>query len=366
VGGGDFYFLFLHAVARPPQKPQSAETKPHFPRRSEKSICFPMNDSTTIWCNAAFAAGATELLTKDLVRGRVIFSKQPSQSNLVSGGADPLLAESSIAFGQPDPQQVIDTPSVKWVHLTSAGYTRYDTDAFRLAMKSRGGILTNSSTVYAEPCAEHALAMIMAMARQLAQALDDQRGDRRWPTAPLRAQSRLLRGQSVLIYGFGAIAKRLVEMLQPFDMKVTGVRRSARGDEGIPMVTTEQADAMLPLMDHVVNILPASPQTESFFDARRLALLRPTALFYNIGRGSTVDQDALVTILEQTKIAGAYLDVTTPEPLPADHRLWKLCNCWITPHTAGGHHDEMNRLVQHFLDNLGRYQNGTALLDRII
>jgi phosphoglycerate dehydrogenase-like enzyme len=325
-----------------------------------------MSQSTTIWCNAAFPANAGEILHKDLLPYRLVISTQLSQSNLQAGGEDPLLAEASIAFGQPDPQQVIDSPNVKWVHLTSAGYTRYDTDAFRSAIKSRNGILTNSSTVYSEPCAEHAMAMIMGLARQLPQGLDDQRGNRRWPTNPLRAQSHLVRGQSILIYGFGAIAKRLVEMLKPFDMQITGVRRSSRGDEGCTMVTAEQADALLPKMDHVMNILPASPHTDHFFDARRISLMSPNALFYNIGRGTTVDQQALITALEHHRLAGAYLDVTTPEPLPADHPLWKLPNCWITPHTAGGHHDEMVRLVKHFRENLRRLAGSAAMLDRVI
>jgi phosphoglycerate dehydrogenase-like enzyme len=325
-----------------------------------------MSDSKTIWCNATFPADARELLATDIAPYRLVTSGQLSQSNLHSGGADLLLAEAAIAFGQPDPQHVIDLPKVKWVHLNSAGYTRYDTAEFRAAMNSRQGILTNSSSVYSEPCAEHAMAMMMALARQLPQAMDDQRGDRRWPSASLRANSRLLRGQSILIYGYGTIAKRLVELLLPFGMRMTGVRRQARGDEGIPMVSIEQADALLPQMDHVMNILPASPHTEHFFDARRLSRLSPHAYFYNIGRGNTADQSALQAVLQQRKIAGAYLDVTTPEPLPADHPLWKLPNCLITPHTAGGHHDEMVRLVKHFRENLDRYQRGQALLDRVV
>lgn len=132
------------------------------------------------------------------------------------------------------------------------------------------------------------------------------------------------------------------------------------------MVTPEQADTLLPQVEHVMNILPASASTEKFFDARRFGLLSTDALFYNIGRGSTVDQDALVQNLRDGGIAGAYLDVTTPEPLPADHPLWLLQNCWITPHTAGGHDDEQLRLVLHFRENLQRFANQKPLLDRIV
>jgi len=324
-----------------------------------------MNDSITIWCNAALSEDGMHVLTENLEPNQVIFSTLFS-SNLTAGAPDPLLAEASVAFGQPDPRQVIESPNVKWVHLTSAGYTRYDTDEFRAAMRERDGRLTNSSMVYCDPCAEHAAAMVMALARQLPQALDDQRSKRRWSTNALRADSRLLGGQSMLIYGYGSIARRLVELLKPFGVKMTGVRRNAKGDEGIPMVTAEPADAMLPHTDHVMNILPASAATDQFFDARRLGLLSPETIFYNIGRGTTVDQAALVNSLRDGRISGAYLDVTTPEPLPADHPLWQLPNCWITPHTAGGHHDEAVRLVQHFRANLERYMAGKDLLDRVM
>ena len=186
------------------------------------------------------------------------------------------------------------------------------------------------------------------------------------PVVALRANAALLQGQSMLIYGFGAIARRLVQMLAPFGMKLTGVRRKPVGDEGIPMVSIEQADAILPQTDHVMNILPASPQTDGFFSARRIRLFSPAAYFYNIGRGTTVDQDALVDALAAGRFAGAYLDVTTPEPLPPEHRLWNLPNCWITPHMAGGHRDEAHRLVQHFRENLARFDAGQPLVDVVI
>jgi phosphoglycerate dehydrogenase-like enzyme len=325
-----------------------------------------MSESHTIWCNAAFNEEASEILHAELAPHHLLFASQLSLSNLVSTGHDALLEQATICFGQPDPVQVIDSPGIKWVHLTSAGYTRYDTPEFREAMRNRRGMLTSSSSVYADPCAEHAAAMVLSLARQLPQAMDDQRGQRRWPTEPLRAHSRLLSQQSMLIFGYGSIAARLVELLTPFGLKMTGVRRNARGNEKIPIVDADKADEMLAHVDHVMNILPASPATEKYFNAHRLRIMSPDALFYNIGRGSTVDQAELTRCLQDGEIAGAYLDVTTPEPLPVDHPLWKLKNCWITPHTAGGHHDEAIRLVRHFRENLRRYLAGATLLDRVI
>jgi phosphoglycerate dehydrogenase-like enzyme len=101
-------------------------------------------------------------------------------------------------------------------------------------------------------------------------------------------------------------------------------------------------------------------------NAQRLALIKRSAIFYNIGRGSTVDQDALLAALRENRIAAAYLDVTAREPLPPEHPLWTTSNCHITPHTAGGHQDEFERLMGHFLQNLTRFFNGQSILDRVI
>ncbi len=328
-----------------------------------------MNDADplTIWCNTLLPPAARDALTGGVGPHRVIFPPDLQASNLVGARPDPALAEADVAFGQPDPQQVIDSGRLRWVQLTTAGYTRYDNDAVRSAVRSRGAVLTNSSSVYKEPCAEHACAMMLALARQLPQSLLDQRdAPGSWHAAGHRQRSHLLVGQSVLIVGYGTIAARLVELLAPLRMNVTCVRRRPRGDEGVRVVPTDQTDAHLPAADHVMNILPQNAETDRFFDARRFALMKPGATFYNIGRGTTVDQPALLDALVSERLAGAYLDVTDPEPLPADHPLWTVPNCYITPHTAGGSADEFPRLVAHFLSNLKRFERGQPLADRVI
>jgi phosphoglycerate dehydrogenase-like enzyme len=253
------------------------------------------------------------------------------------------------------------------VHLSSAGYTRYDTDAVRNAVRSRGAVLTNSSAVYEEPCAEHALAMMLALARRLPQSLEDQRAEpATWRAPAHRIRSRLLTGQSVLILGYGTIARRLVELLTALRMDITCVRRHPRGDEAVPTISADQLDAHLPRADHVMNILPQNAESDRFFDARRFGRMKPGATFYNIGRGTTVDQAALVDSLRSDHLAAAYVDVTDPEPLPADHPLWTLPNCFITPHTAGGSADEFSRLARHFLENLCRFEKGEPLRDKVV
>jgi phosphoglycerate dehydrogenase-like enzyme len=208
--------------------------------------------------------------------------------------------------------------------------------------------------------------MMMAFARQLPYAHQTQMTERDWPAAKRREESFLLNGQTVLLCGYGEIAKRLVELLAPFRMKLIGARRNPTGKESIQIIPIQQIDTYLPLADHVINLLPANDSTVGFFDALRLGRLRSDAYFYNIGRGATVDQSALSGHLHAGRIAGAYLDVMTPEPLPPNDLLWNAPNCFLTPHTAGGFRGEMIRLVEHFLENLSRFTAEQNLVNQVI
>lgn len=314
----------------------------------------------------SFPPAAAQLLREGTAGHELLVASSLTASNLASAAPDPQLPTADVVLGQPDPDAIKGAPRVRWTHLTSAGYERYDRPDFRAAMKERGSAVTNSSSVYMEPCAEHALTMILSLARQLPASFQNQSGERGWPAAAIRAESRLLAGQTVLLLGFGAIARRLAELLQPFHAKVIAIRRTVAGNESIPTYPASRVEEFLPVADHVINILPGGAGTQIFMTAARFSLMKPTGIFYNIGRGGTIDQDALLAALNQRAIAAAYLDVTSPEPLPPDHPLWTTPNCFITPHTAGGHHDEHLRLVQHFLDNLERFANGRELLDRVI
>lgn len=288
------------------------------------------------------------------------------KDNGKTGESSRVLADADVAFGSPDPEAAMHSEKLRWIQVNSAGYAPYDRDDLRRLLHVRGGVLTNSSAVYDEPCAQHLLAMITSLARGLPVALDAQRQDRTWRMESIRRSSRLLNEQTVLILGFGAIARRLAELLAPLRMRLIGVRRRINGDEPISMITEAEVDSHFPHADHVVNILPANHSTNNFLHAERLSRLKPGAILYNIGRGTTVDQDALLKDLQAGHVAAAYLDVTDPEPLPPEHPLWSAPNCFITPHTAGGHTDEKERQVRHFLENLRRFDGGENLINQVI
>lgn len=326
-----------------------------------------MKDSNlTIWCNMRFPADVEARLREGLGDHRLIISSRAITGNLVATKPEPALKSADIAFGQPDPDALLASSRMKWAHLTSAGYTRYDYDDFRAACRNRGLIVTNSSAVYAEPCAQHAAAFIYAHARQLPAAMRRQLTDRAWPSEEIRAASRLLNGQRVLIYGLGAIGRRLIELLAPLEMDILAVRRAPADDEPVTTVNPADADALLGEADIIANLLPQNPSTEDYFSASRIDRMKPGAVLLNIGRGSTVDQDALLAALETGRLSAALLDVTTPEPLPPEHPLWRHPRCLITPHSAGGFAGEPQALVNHFLDNIDRFQRQFVMRDRII
>jgi phosphoglycerate dehydrogenase-like enzyme len=325
-----------------------------------------MNQPLTIWTNTQFADDVTRALHERLAPHRLVYAQAVNASNLAAAPLDAALAEADIAFGQPDAKQIQTTPRLRWVHLTSAGYTAYDNDAVRQALQARGARLTNSSDVYDEPCAQHVVAMMLALTRQLPAALQRQSTDHDWPQAELRERSRLLNGETAVLVGYGAIARRVSELLAPFEMNLIGVRRTIKGDESIRVVTFNQLDEVLAQADHVLNILPANDSTLNLFDAARFAQCKRGAWFYNIGRGVTVNQADLIAALNSGQFGAAYLDVTEPEPLPPLHPLWKAPNCYITPHTAGGDAREFWHVIEHFLTNLQRFVNDEPLRNQII
>jgi phosphoglycerate dehydrogenase-like enzyme len=317
------------------------------------------NSSLKIWSNFKSDEAVMSLLRQGTSGHELILATEPNQT-------DKSLETADIAFGQPDADVVRRSSTLRWVHLDSAGYEKFDTKPMFEDLRKRGAKLSTSSGVFDEPCAEHLLAMMMSLARRLPHAGENQLRDRSWPMMELRASSFLLTGQTALILGFGAIARRLVELLTPLRLNLIAVRRRKTGDESIPVILESELEKHLPLADHIIDILPANASTRNYVNAQRFSAMKRDAIFYNIGRGATVDQVALAAALNSGQLAAAYLDVTVPEPLPPEHPLWTAPNCFITPHTAGGHIGEKERLVRHFLNNLRRFVSGEDLLDRII
>jgi phosphoglycerate dehydrogenase-like enzyme len=307
-----------------------------------------------------------DFLRQGISPHELLLPEQGGASVLADLPTDPRMQEADIVLGQPRTDAVLSSTRLKWLQVSTAGYTRYDRDDFRAEMRARGIPVTNSSHVYDDPCAEHVLAFMLANARQLPRGLRTRCANGAPEWNDLRRDSRLLQGQSLLIVGYGAIAERIIELLAPFRMDIAAMRRTPRGDEKVEIVTPHHVAAALGRADHVIDILPDNAGSRGWFDAGRFAQMKAGSVFYNIGRGTTVDQAALAAALRSGHLSAAWLDVTDPEPLPDDHELWSCPNCHITPHTAGGQWDETRVLIRHFLGNLRRFEAGEALVNRIM
>lgn len=320
----------------------------------------------TIFWNTRVNRVAEEMLHKGTEGHRLIISDSASASVLDKGVSDSGLEHADIAFGQPDPEDCIRSPRLKWIEVSSAGYTRYDTVDFFGCLRERAVAFTNVSSVFADPCAQHIMAMMLALSRQLLPSFRDQITDQSWHYDERRYNSRLLTGQTVVMLGYGAIGRRLSELLKPLGMTLYAVRRQPAIEADVTVVDFSSLDSLLAKADHVVNILPANDSTAGYCSAKFFSKCQRGARFYNVGRGSTVDQDAVADALRSGILDAAYLDVTEVEPLPPENELWRVPNCLITPHTAGGRHDQDEALVSHFLRNLAAFESQQPLVDRVV
>ena len=324
--------------------------------------------SLTIWTNHGFRP---EVLKEFRLRleadgHRLIVSPKASPVVLAAGGPDPSLEQADVAFGQPDVAQAMGCARLKFLELSTAGYRRYERDDFRAALQARGVPVTNSSRVFADPCAQHVLAQMLALVRNLPVQLRNQDGSREWRYLEDRFTNAVLTRHTVLLLGFGTIGRRLAELLQPFGTRVLAFRRTPSAAAGVTMIGEAGLPAALAEADHVVNIFPDSPATTGWMSAARFAAMKPGARFYNIGRGTTVDQAALLAALASGRLGSAYLDVMDPEPLPPAHPLWTARNCFITCHIGGGTGDQDHNLAAHFLANFTAFTRGESLVDRIM
>ena len=228
-------------------------------------------------------------------------------------------------------------PALRWVQTLAAG-----PDAVLAAGFPDEVVITSGTGLHDRPVTEHALALVLSLVRRLPAAARAQ-AEHRWadelgglqPLHPEGAVTTLLDAR-VLVWGFGNIGQNLAPLLQALGAQVRGVGRSAGERSGFPVVAEDRLEAELEHTDVLVMILPATDATTHALDAARLAALPRHAFVVNVGRGSTVDEPALVAALTEGRIAGAALDVTEVEPLPADSPLWAAPNLLLTPHAAGG------------------------------
>jgi phosphoglycerate dehydrogenase-like enzyme len=271
------------------------------------------------------------------------------------------------AIGQADavvswdltPAQVAAARRLKWIHSFAAGVE----GVLLPEVVARGIPITNGSGVHGPNIAEHILAMMLAFARGLPRLVRNQLRSA-WENDEVRANVFELNGQTLLVVGLGEIGQGLAERARALGMRTIGLRR--RPELPVPdgfatVAGIDRLAELLPEADHVALCVPLTTRTRGLLDAAMLARVKPGAYLYNIGRGAVVDTAALIAALREGRLAGAGLDVTEPEPLPADSPLWAMENVLITSHTSGATPRYWDRTLDLLGANIERFRRGEPL-----
>ncbi|WP_437203010.1 D-2-hydroxyacid dehydrogenase [Planctomicrobium sp. SH664] len=261
------------------------------------------------------------------------------------------------------PEFLAKADKLVWIQVPSAGVERFATME-PLASNDKI-VLTNFRGVHGPTIADHSMAMLLAVTRELpiTAAPDARRGSGRRKEAgpgPIA-----LEGKTMLVVGLGGIGTEIAQRAHGFGMRVIGTRRSDSPSPDYIAKVGKPQDllSMLPEADVVAIAVPLTPETENLFNAEAFAAMKPNSYLINIARGKIVDTNALLQALESGKLAGAGLDVTDPEPLPQDHPLRKFTNVVVTPHVAGHSQVTRERGAALLQENLRRFGAGEPLLN---
>jgi phosphoglycerate dehydrogenase-like enzyme len=263
------------------------------------------------------------------------------------------------------PEQLRLATRLKWVHTTSAGVGQLMYPEFR----SSGIVLTNASGVHAPVMAEHIVGMMVAMARDFPGSMRFQ-SQSKWAQQEIwdgASRPRELSGGVALLVGFGAVGQAVAERLRAFGMHIWAVTRSGKDSSSLAerVFPAAKLNEVLPTADYVILAAPETPETQQMIGAQQLAAMKPSAFLINVARGSLVDQGALIAALQKHTLAGAALDVASPEPLPPESPLWALESVFITPHISGISERIWQRQAELLVNNLERWFKGEPLHNRV-
>jgi D-2-hydroxyacid dehydrogenase (NADP+) len=262
-------------------------------------------------------------------------------------------------------EQLKKGKKLKWIHSTAAGVAQL----MYPELRDSGIMVTNPSGIFSVPMAEHTMGLLLALARNFPDAVRGQ--DRaRWSQQEIWDQPQHLtelNGKVLLIVGYGSIGREVAKRAKAFEMRVSGVTRSGEADRTYAekIFSAAQLHEALPAADYVLICAPQTAETKHLIGAAEIARMKRGARLINVGRGSLLDEAALVQALESGALGGAALDVTQTEPLPAESSLWKAPNLFITPHTSGVSDRLWDRQAAILSELLERWFDGQEMFNRV-
>lgn len=313
------------------------------------------------------AVGAQTVLAPDWLKNdaAALAKEHPTlKFEFYTDGGDAVAkaAEAEAFIGTPELAVLEAGKKLRWVHVYSAGIEKY----IGLPGIKDGRIAVTNLKIHQGPeIADHAFALLLSLTRNMA-ASHRAQADGAWGRNDAKLPMIELRGRTLMVVGYGGIGTQVAERAKAFGMKVIAI-----DPKDLPISQTidrsgrpDELDELLPEADVVVSCVPHTPQTDKMFGTAQFAAMKGGAYFINVSRGKVVDTAALEDALRSKKLAGAGLDVVDPEPLPAEHPLWKMANVVITPHVAGVSDARTQRQNELIRENLGRFARGLALKNR--
>jgi phosphoglycerate dehydrogenase-like enzyme len=298
-------------------------------------------DTPNAYIDAIAAAGLAERVAVDSLPRKDI----PTQAQRAD-------TEAMLAWGAP-PGLLPQMASLRWAQALTAGVEAW------LALPDLPPHLTLTCArgTHRESMPENIFGALFHLTKPYAAIVQDQT-QHRWS----RRMATPLAGQTLGILGLGVVGQDVARIAAALNMRVIGTkRRGAAVPHVDKLFTPEQTDEVLAQSDFVVLLLPATPATENFIDAERLARMKPTAWLLNFGRGHLIADADLIAAVQEKRIAGAVLDVFRQEPLPAEHPFWGTDGIIVLPHIGGGHPERDKSVARLFVDNLGRFLDGQPL-----
>lgn len=223
---------------------------------------------------------------------------------------------------------IIAAPRLRWMQIVTAGYDNIT----RLRPSGRATI-TSVGDAFSPSVAVHAVALMLALQRGI-HRMAEQKAKRHWDRA-LPSIMVMPEGKTLLILGYGSIGHEIAKLVAPLGMRIVGLNRTGLPHPLAKVHKIDELHRQLPEADALLIAAPLNPSTTGIIGSRELALMKPTSVLVNVSRGKLVDTAALEAALRDGRIAGAGLDVTEPEPLPAEHSLWSAPNLIVSPHVAG-------------------------------
>jgi phosphoglycerate dehydrogenase-like enzyme len=271
--------------------------------------------------------------------------------------SDAQMMAAEVILGLVPPERLKLATKLKWLQLNSSGADNYCAPG----VLPEGAILTNATGAYGLAISEYMVGVVFELAYKLHKYRDNQK-NRLWQD---EGTARSLAGSTVLVVGLGDIGRTFAEKMKAMGSRVIGIRRSlaAKPDCVDEVYQMDKLDELLPKADVVTLSLPNSSETAGLMNETRLLSMKKDAILVNVGRGPAVCTDDLCRVLEAGHLRGCALDVTDPEPLPAEHPLWGFENVVITPHISGGYHfqETSDRIMKIVLHNLNAFVNGKPL-----